>query len=265
MALSPTSIQERRQGGPLSVSATSPRTQLGLSDLKGFPLWRSQRFEISGMPSPMIKAELESRHAQHLAWLSHFWRKTILICLGIAACLFLLLRLDPLCPWLHQIVHSESIRLPDAAGPVEFLDGHGRQRWTVYIPHETNGILQSSKYRSIYHASKQVSSRISASPGGYLAPSRIHHRKFINKCDEDLSFMDPMEAHQLGILPNTDAGPEATDLERTPKNATVCASSLTFVLGARDVAFGKSLLALWLAYGVAKEEGRAFFLEDAMW
>lgn len=40
---------------------------------------------------------------------------------------------------------------------------------------------------------------------------------------------------------------------------------MTFSMETDDVSFGKTLLLLWMSYGLAKKEGRAFFIDDAHW
>jgi hypothetical protein len=45
----------------------------------------------------------------------------------------------------------------------------------------------------------------------------------------------------------------------------ICERSLTFAMDTEDASFGKTLLMLWLSYGLAKKEGRAFFIDDTRW
>lgn len=45
----------------------------------------------------------------------------------------------------------------------------------------------------------------------------------------------------------------------------ICERSLTYVLETTDAGIGKTLMGLWLAYGLAKREDRAFFIDDAYW
>ncbi|OQO08919.1 hypothetical protein B0A48_05809 [Cryoendolithus antarcticus] len=40
---------------------------------------------------------------------------------------------------------------------------------------------------------------------------------------------------------------------------------MTFVLDEEDTSFGKALSSLWLSYGLAKTENRAWFLDDSRW
>jgi hypothetical protein len=44
-----------------------------------------------------------------------------------------------------------------------------------------------------------------------------------------------------------------------------CKKSLTFVLESKDAGLGKTLMMLWIAYGLALKEGRSFFIDDTRW
>lgn len=70
----------------------------------------------------------------------------------------------------------------------------------------------------------------------------------------DPAFMDADEAMRSGLLPGTSV----------PTPAATCQKSLTFVMDG-DASFGRTLLLLWLSYGFAKRDGRAFFLDDSKW
>jgi hypothetical protein len=45
----------------------------------------------------------------------------------------------------------------------------------------------------------------------------------------------------------------------------VCQESMTFVLESEDAGFGKTMMLLWIAYGIAQKERRAFFVDDSRW
>lgn len=78
--------------------------------------------------------------------------------------------------------------------------------------------------------------------------------------------MDVEEAQRRGFLPQQPLEIKSLqDGVATNDSGQVCQSSLTFVLGSGDAGFGKSLLALWLAYGAAQQQGRAFFVDDSKW
>ena len=45
----------------------------------------------------------------------------------------------------------------------------------------------------------------------------------------------------------------------------VCERSLTYVLETGNAGFGSTLMGLWMAYGLAQEEDRDFFIDDRYW
>jgi hypothetical protein len=45
----------------------------------------------------------------------------------------------------------------------------------------------------------------------------------------------------------------------------VCETTMTFVLETSDAGFGKTLMMLWTAYGLAQKEGRDFFIDESRW
>ncbi|KAL8713515.1 MAG: hypothetical protein Q9220_002377 [cf. Caloplaca sp. 1 TL-2023] len=49
------------------------------------------------------------------------------------------------------------------------------------------------------------------------------------------------------------------------RGSETCEKSMTFVMESVDAGLGKTLLGLWMAYGLAQEEGRAFFIDDSNW
>ncbi|RMZ82859.1 hypothetical protein DV737_g1904, partial [Chaetothyriales sp. CBS 132003] len=71
--------------------------------------------------------------------------------------------------------------------------------------------------------------------------------------------MDVDHAQSTGLLPSQIHIAEPGEDQSLP----VCEKSLTFVLDATDAGLGSSLLGLWLSYGLAQEENRAFFLDDS--
>jgi hypothetical protein len=77
-------------------------------------------------------------------------------------------------------------------------------------------------------------------------------------------FVDVQEAEKAGYLPgNKRKGGDLAGGSETGK--PVCKKSLTFVLESDDAGLGKTLMMLWIAYGLAEQEGRAFFIDDTRW
>lgn len=142
--------------------------------------------------------------------------------------------------------------LPDQPSAVKVLDGLGQPKWTVHIPHDYSFPLQSRHAQQICRQSEtlrdELSMRSRMMPvkdwrrkGGYYVP--------------DTTFLDVDAAAELS----------GQTQSNSISDDNVCESSLTFALDTQDTSFGKSLLMLWLSYGLAKKEGRAFFVDDSRW
>jgi hypothetical protein len=78
----------------------------------------------------------------------------------------------------------------------------------------------------------------------------------------DSSFVEVEEAVSGGMLPPNSAAHISDD---ELDHRKMCTKSMTFVLETDDVSMGNSLLSLWLAYGLAQKESRAFFVDDSRW
>jgi len=77
------------------------------------------------------------------------------------------------------------------------------------------------------------------------------------------------EAEALNLLPAMAEGQKHISVVGHPNTSSsdlpTCQSSLTFVMETTEAGFGNTLLALWLSYGMAKKEGRTFFIDDSKW
>lgn len=185
-------------------------------------------------------------------------RMVALVCVVVAVWHFLYGPLTRFEGWLGRDYSADS--KPDVAASaymepaaIRVMDQAGRSRWTVAIPHDEGFFplhgQQSQEVcrqgdalrESISHESRLVRAKDWRRKGSYYSP--------------DHTFMEVEDAEAEGILP-----PSVEKL-----GDDVCESSLTFVLGADDASFGKSLLMLWLSYGLAKKEGRTFFIDDFHW
>ncbi|KAH8698255.1 hypothetical protein BGW36DRAFT_294444 [Talaromyces proteolyticus] len=45
----------------------------------------------------------------------------------------------------------------------------------------------------------------------------------------------------------------------------ICETSLTFAMQSEDAGLGKTLMDLWMSYGLARKQGRSFFIDDTDW
>ncbi|KAK5137686.1 hypothetical protein LTR08_007981 [Meristemomyces frigidus] len=145
-----------------------------------------------------------------------------------------------------------TVGLPDEPTALLVTDSSGHQKWTVAIPQNASFPLRDGKYNDVCKQGEDLSRRLNSESrlsrvkdwrrrGSYYAPDR--------------SFLDIADAEQSGALPASQRAP----------SEDVCLTSLTFALNTDDVSFGKSLLMLWLSYGLAKKENRAFFVDDSQW
>ncbi|MCJ1400599.1 hypothetical protein MMC11_003805 [Xylographa trunciseda] len=178
----------------------------------------------------------------------------------------------------HELVGENY--LPKEPMPMALTDRHGRSRWTVYIPETQDFPLRPSVYADLCSQSEDMAAHVAGIAG--------HHKLHIAKHNSDYyhadkNFMDIQEAEDHGLLPGSKITPKArswksavtdTDISyadnilNTTKDETsreVCKRSLTYVLESHDAGFGHTLMGLWLAYGLAQAENRAFFIDDSHW
>jgi hypothetical protein len=90
---------------------------------------------------------------------------------------------------------------------------------------------------------------------------------------QDQYYIDVHEAEQQGLLPPSKATgrpkgfveDEAISDGISTEGLKVCDRSLTYVMETEDAGFGNSLMRMWMSYGLAKAEKRAFFVDDTRW
>ncbi len=128
----------------------------------------------------------------------------------------------------------------------------GHSRWTVVIPPERPFPLRGKEYQEICRQGQRL--RDTLSQESRLVRAKDWRRKG-GYYSRDHTYLDVEQAETIGVLPALEAD----------SGVNVCDKSMTFVLDAEDASFGKSLLMLWLSYGLAKKEGRAFFIDDSRW
>lgn len=285
LGLSSGSMRDRRNTN-LSISSSSS-TSSAASPVyeaaqdhaeKGRYLWIAPPNNNNPLPSPLLKHARESQHSLLTQSRQRFTWRRLLIVLGLA-----LTYLFYYCStWPGYFQEDSSGLLPlsdkhfylDAGSPLPqdpmpliVKDGRGRTRWTVSIPHAYVFPLQSHVYKDICQASEKVSKSVEAMGGRSRVMAHMHSRPYSSF---DRSFLDVVEAEHIGILPESEkqqsisvvGGSEHTN---TSNHAAVCETSMTFVMTTDNAGFGNSLLALWMAYGLAKKEGRAFFVNDSDW
>lgn len=156
---------------------------------------------------------------------------------------------------------------PDFPTPVVVHDTRGRAKWTVSIPHGYDFPLSTQQYADMSGQCREVAARArDIRHKGPIDQTQMNYDAF------DDYYVDVQQAESSGMLPRPftqtlQAGPgrfvgmSAKDMRGKP----VCKSSMTFVLESQDAGIGNTLMMLWTFYGLAKEEGRAFFIDDTRW
>ena len=153
----------------------------------------------------------------------------------------------------YELIEGDA--LPEEPSALVVLDNKLRTKWTVSIPSNSSFPLQQSQYKDICSQAEDISNELD------VMNSKKHQRKERRYYDKDPYFVDVEQAQQKGILPKDD------EPWRDPKydGLPVCAKTLTYVMETMDAGMGNTLLGLWLAYGLAQKEGRAFFVDDTRW
>lgn len=164
-------------------------------------------------------------------------------------------------------------KLPDFPTPVVVTDKRGRAKWTVSIPSSYDFPLQPEEYAEICRQNKEASS--------HVADLHKHkHVEYVAHYDYyhvDPYFMDVAEAEKHGMLADV-AGSKSWGKTKHGKAGSfvgiskddlakndICKKSMTFVMETTDAGFGRTLMLLWMAYGLAQKEERAFFVDDSRW
>lgn len=143
--------------------------------------------------------------------------------------------------------------LPAEPSAVIVTDRRGRKRWTASIPAPHGFPLRPWQYQDLCAQSEEISQYLAESAKALPWRRRGYYQV-------DPYFMDVQEAEQQGLLPR--AGLDRTG---TGGSLGICDRTLTYVLETSEAGLGRTLLDLWLSYGLAQKEGRAFFIDDTRW
>ncbi|KIW80544.1 hypothetical protein Z517_07160 [Fonsecaea pedrosoi CBS 271.37] len=148
---------------------------------------------------------------------------------------------------VYEIV--EASELPDYPTPLALTDAKGKHHWTISIPQNLPFPLPYTDYADICSQVDEVAQHV-AGPR-HKSQANDYYR-------DDPNFIDVQEAQEQHFLPaETHSSPHKNE-----NSLPVCERSLTYVLDAADAGLGSTLLGLWLSYGLARREGRAFFIDD---
>ncbi|KAL8892094.1 MAG: hypothetical protein Q9215_000978 [Flavoplaca cf. flavocitrina] len=163
--------------------------------------------------------------------------------------------------------------------PVVLTHSYPEPKWTVAIPQSAKFPLKPSQYAQICAQSEDIVQQLHAST------SHGHFRISPSSSERTATgFLDVQEAHDQGLLPSPTSeegqlGAEPVGVQEAvrahkniqaqaygrPMESDVCERSLIFTMETADAGLGKTLLGLWMAFGLAREEGRAFFIDDSNW
>ena len=169
-------------------------------------------------------------------------------------------------------------------------DANGHTNWTVSIPESLDFPLSPKVYQNLcsdIHAvaeevleiNKNISSLSSSSAADDATKTRMKTKRRLHweYYEQPENFVEPQDAVELGLLPESQTLPIPSvtfpggsegqawkDFMEDDERKT-CNSSLIFLLETKSASIGRTLMEIWLAYGLAKKEGRAFFIDDTRW
>ncbi|KMU92287.1 LOW QUALITY PROTEIN: hypothetical protein CIHG_09971 [Coccidioides immitis H538.4] len=266
-------ISSRRDPYGMAVRRTHTAGSLRLA-----PLVLRVPFINSPLPSPSLPSTFPPRapRSSDLRVLKPWWRLSLILgcCLTVTWLTFSIWHIEGAVVACQS--HGENAResfgsntLPDTPGPIMIKDERGRTRWTVSIPPDHIVPLSPSTYARICMETWDLAAHVSLITN---TKSRTIDGQLYRFHYQDKNFIDIVDAQELGLLPSnyptqfpakTMAG--LGRQEHSTEDLPPCKKSLTFVLESDDAGFGVALMGLWMAYGLAKEEGRAFFIDDSNW
>ncbi|PTB67067.1 hypothetical protein BBK36DRAFT_1140824 [Trichoderma citrinoviride] len=158
--------------------------------------------------------------------------------------------------------------LPDFPTPIVVSHSHSRSKWTVSIPHGHDFPLSVEEYAGMGSKCREVSAHTRELRG--KAPRTDEDMLNYDAVDE--YFVDVYEAEQSGLLPAAGHGSAAGKTGHfvglnweSMAGLPVCQSSVTYVLESSDAGLGTAVMGMWMLYGLAKHDGRAFFVDDSRW
>ena len=159
--------------------------------------------------------------------------------------------------------------LPDFPTPIVVTDHNGKSRWTVAIPLDQGFPLSMEQYSDISSQCHEASAQARGARGD-LSLLNLHGAYDI----VDDSYVDVEEAEATGLLARparkrsfhvVPFSGHFVGLDPKMASKPVCRNTMTFVLETPDAGLGNTLMMLWTFYGLAKEQGRAFFIDDTRW
>ncbi|PNP46626.1 hypothetical protein TGAMA5MH_01571 [Trichoderma gamsii] len=158
--------------------------------------------------------------------------------------------------------------IPDFPTPIVVSHSHSQSKWTVSIPHHHDFPLSVEEYAGMGSKCREVSAHTRELRG----KSPLSDEDKLNYDAVDEYFVDVYEAELDGLLPPVAHGNKAqktghfvgVDWE-SMAGLPVCQSSVTYVLESSDAGLGTAVMGMWMLYGLAKQDGRPFFVDDSRW
>ncbi|KAG5979774.1 hypothetical protein E4U55_004776 [Claviceps digitariae] len=166
----------------------------------------------------------------------------------------------------YELVGQNSF--PDFPTPVVLSDAKQQSKWTVSIPRNYEFPLSMDEYAGMNSLCQEVSARV----------RELHHKAplsdltMLSNDGPDDYFIDVHEAEQAGLLsvvprgqPPKHSGHFVGLTYESMSGKPFCHKSLTFVLESPKAGLGDTIMAIWTLHSLAKEQGRAFFIDDSRW
>jgi hypothetical protein len=262
-----------------SYSQLSPPVQSATSGAFLSPTVASRRGLLSRSPpaSPSLPS-LIPRHGKKPSQQSHsgLVKRILIGCCGVAFLLWLVLRQiysdsQQAVAYVEDGEEWEMVggsQLPKEPSAVAVQDAKGKMRWTVSIPSNLDFPLRPAQYRDICQQSMELATSIRQE-----AQSANHIKRMLNYYQQDQYYIDVEEAEQQALLPVSKATGRPKGFVEdesivdgfSTTGLKVCDRTLTYVMETEDAGFGNTLMRLWMSYGLAKAEKRAFFIDDTRW
>lgn len=158
--------------------------------------------------------------------------------------------------------------LPDFPTPIVVSDHRGRSRWTVFVPPESDFPLSIQQYADMSMQCRETAAlaRKPLEQNTDTSPE-AHRYDASDDCFLDISKAEEAGLlHPAGVLSRAHTGGHFVGLDQAAfAGRPVCESSMTFILENSEAGLGNTIMMLWTFFGLAKEQGRAFFVDDTRW
>lgn len=262
-----------------SYSQLTPPPQSATSGAFLSPTVASRRGLLARSPpvSPGLPS-LVPRHGKKPTQQSHskLIKRMLISCVGVAFLLWLVLR-QIYSSSQDSLTYAEDgeewemvggYQLPKEPSAVAIQDAKGKMRWTVSIPAHYAFPLKPEHYKDICTQSMEFAKGFAQE-----TQSAGFAKRMMEYYHKDQYYLDVQEAEQQALLPPTKTGGRLKGLVDdemiadgfTTTGLKTCEKTMTFVMETDDAGFGSTLMRLWMAYGLAKAEKRAFFIDDTRW